>query len=177
MTAATDDKAFRAALSRFASGVTIVSTTLDGVDHAMTASAFTAVSLDPPLVLVCSQKTSRFHEAVLATGVWGVSILAEEGLAASAWFANRGRPLEDQLQGIAFHRGASGAAMLDESLAWLECATTATHDGGDHTIVVGAVTAAAVREGVDDPLLYYRSHYGTMIRRPESEKSVLGDNV
>lgn len=175
MTATVDTSTFRGALSRFASGVTVVSTVLDGTDHAMTASAFTSVSLDPPLVLVCSHKTSRFHEAVLETGFWAVSILAEEGLAASAWFANRGRPLEDQLQGIAFHRATSGAALLDESLSWLECTTEATYDGGDHTVLIGAVTGAAVRDIVDDPLLYYRSHYGTMVRRPESEKSVLGE--
>lgn len=176
MTATVDELAFRGALGRFASGVTVVSTVRDGVDHAMTASAFTSVSLDPPLVLVCSHKTSRFHEAVLATGVWGVSILAEEGIATSAWLAHRGRPLEDQLKGIAFHRGLSGVALLDESLAWLECTTETVHDGGDHAIVVGAVTGAAVRDDIDDPLLYYRSHYGTIIRLPESEKTVYGGN-
>lgn len=173
MTAPTDTVAFREALGRFASGVTVVSTVLDGVDHAMTASAFTSVSLDPPLVLVCSHKTSRFHEAVQSTGFWGVSILAEEGLEASAWLANRGRPLEDQLSGLNFHRGSSGSALLDDSLGWLECTTEAAYDGGDHTILMGAVTGAAVRESVDDPLLYYRSHYGTLVRRPESEKTVV----
>lgn len=172
MTAMVDHRAFRGALGRFASGVTVVSTVLDGVDHAMTASAFTSVSLDPPLVLVCSHKTSRFHDAVLQSGIWGVSILAEEGLTASAWFAHRGRPLEDQLQGIAYHRGDTGVALLDESLAWLECTTVSVTDGGDHTILVGAVVGAAERDDVDDPLLYYRSHYGTIVRLPESEKTV-----
>lgn len=172
MSATVDQQAFRGALSRFASGVTVVSTVLDGVDHAMTASAFTSVSLDPPLVLVCSHKTSRFHDAVLASGTWGVSILSDQGRAASAWFAHRGRPLEDQLQGIDYHRGASGVALLDESLAWLECTTHAVHDGGDHTILVGSVVGAGVRDDVDDPLLYYRSHYGTIVRSPESEKTI-----
>src|SRR3954470_9279523 len=121
MTAPVDQIAFRGALSRFASGVTVVSTVQDGIDHAMTASAFTSVSLDPPLVLVCSHKTSRFHEAVLETGFWPVSVLAEEGPAASACVPNRRRPVEDRLKGIAYHRGASGAALLDGSLSWLEC--------------------------------------------------------
>jgi flavin reductase (DIM6/NTAB) family NADH-FMN oxidoreductase RutF len=176
MTATVDQRDFRRALSRFASGVTVVSTVQDGVDHAMTASAFTSVSLSPPLVLVCSHKTSRFHEAVLDTGFWGVSILAEEGIAASAWFAHRGRPLEDQLGGIAYHRGKSGVALLDDSLAWLECTTVSVTDGGDHTILVGAVTQAAERDDVDDPLLYYRSYYGTIVRLPESEKTVYGSS-
>ena len=94
MTDPLDQTTFRGALSRFASGVTVVTTVLDGIDHAMTASAFTSVSLDPPQVLVCSQRTSRFHEAVLESGVWGVSILSDRGRAASAWFAHSGRPLE-----------------------------------------------------------------------------------
>ena len=173
MTSTVDTTAFRGALGRFASGVTVVTTILDGIDHAMTASAFTSVSLDPPLVLVCSHKTSRFHEAVLKTGVWGVSILAEEGLEASAWFANRGRPLEGQLSDCVFTRGTTGVALLENSLAWLECTTTAVHDGGDHAIIVGAVTSAGVDEGIDDPLLYYRSHYGTIIRSEASEKTIL----
>jgi len=172
VTVPVDQAAFRGALGRFASGVTIVSTLDQGIDHAMTASAFTSVSLDPPLVLVCSHKTSRFHDAVMRSGRWGVSILAEEGREESAWFAHRGRPLESQLEGIAFHRGPGGLALIDASLAWLECTTESAYDGGDHTILVGAVTHAAVREPADDPLLYYRSHYGTIIRSAENEKTV-----
>ncbi len=172
MTSAVDQVAFRGALGRFASGVTIVSTTLDGIDHAMTASAFTSVSLEPPLVLMCSHKTSRFHDAVLTSGLWGVSILAEESSEASAWFADRGRALEDQFAGIEYHRGGLGVPLLDESLAWLECRTTAVHDGGDHTIIVGMVSDAGFRDDIDDPLLYYRSHYGTIIRSEENEKSL-----
>lgn len=172
MTPPIDDRAFRGALGRFASGVTVVSTVLDGIDHLMTASAFTSVSLDPPQVLVCSHRASRFHEAVLQSRTWGVSILAEEGRAASAWFADRGRPLVGQLDGIAHRRGDTGVALLDDSLAWLECTTHAVHDGGDHSIIVGDVVAAAVREDADAPLLYYRSHYGTIVRSSQSEKTV-----
>lgn len=176
MNPSVDQKAFRGALARFASGVTVVTTVLDGIDHAMTVSAFTSVSLDPALVLVCSHKTSRFHESVLETGFWGVSILAEEAELASAWFAHRGRPLQNQMSDFAFTRGESGVALLDDSLAWLECTTTAVHDGGDHAIIVGAVTGAGVRDDIDDPLLYYRSHYGTIIRSEDSEKTILKDD-
>lgn len=171
MTDPLDQTTFRGALSRFASGVTVVTTVLDGIDHAMTASAFTSVSLDPPQVLVCSQRTSRFHEAVLESGVWGVSILSDRGRAASAWFAHSGRPLEGQFDDVPHHRGALGVPLLDASLAWLECRTIGAHDGGTHTILVGEVTRAAVQDEDDDPLLYYRSHYGTIVRSPESEKT------
>lgn len=171
MTDPLDQTTFRGALSRFASGATVVTTVLDGIDHAMTASAFTSVSLDPPQVLVCSQRTSRFHEAVLESGVWGVSILSDRGRAASAWFAHSGRRLEGQFADVPHHRGALGVPLLDASLAWLECRTIGAHDGGTHTILVGEVTRAAVQDEDDDPLLYYRSHYGTIVRSPESEKT------
>ncbi|WP_313406535.1 flavin reductase family protein [Aeromicrobium sp.] len=166
-----DQAAFRGALSRFASGVTVVSTQHDGVDHAMTASAFTSVSLIPPLVLVCSNKGSRFHDAVLESKRWGVSILAEQGREASAWFAHRGRPLETQFADIAHTRSPGGLALLDDALSWLECETEAEHDGGDHLILVGRVTWADFRADTDDPLLYYRSHYGSIVRQDESEKT------
>ena len=64
------------------------------------------------------------------------------------------------------------ATLLDDALAWLECTTHAVHDGGDHSVIMGAVTGAAVRDGVDDPLLYYRSHYGTIVRSTLSEKTI-----
>ncbi|MFT4299629.1 MAG: flavin reductase family protein [Aeromicrobium sp.] len=166
-----DEAAFRAALGRFASGVTVVSTVQGGVDHAMTASAFTSVSLDPPQVLVCAHRVSRFHDAVLASGTWGVSILAEAAQEASSWFAWRGRPLAGQIEKFAHHRGETGVMLLDDALAWLECRTAAIHDGGDHSILVGDVVAARVHGSTDTPLLYYRSHYGTIIRSEDSEKT------
>ncbi len=170
MPASAPDAAFRAALGRFPTGVTVVSTVHDDVDHAITASAFTSVSLVPPRVLVCVDTRTRFHDPMMATGSWGVSILAEEGREAASWLATRGRPIEHQLDAVAHHRGpATGAALLDAALGWLECRTWRTYDGGDHTIVVGTVVAAAIAVGRDDPLLYYRSHYGSLIRQPVSE--------
>ena len=168
-----DQQAFRGALSRFASGVTVVSTVLDGIDHAMTASAFTSVSLEPPMVLVCSDRRSRFHDAVQESKRWTVSILNEAGTDDSAWFANRGRPLANQFDGVAYHRSPGGLPLIDASLAWLECETFESHIVGDHTIIVGRVVWANVDENPDDPLLYYRSHYGTIVRSAESEKTVL----
>ncbi len=171
MTAPLDETVLRGALGRFASGVTVVTTVLDGVDHAMTASAFTSVSLDPPQVLVCSQRSSRFHEAVTESGIWGVSILSDRGRAASAWFAHSGRQLEGQFDDVPHHRGALGVPLLDASLAWLECRTIGAHDGGTHTILVGEVITAAVQADDDDPRLPYRHSYGTIVRSPESERT------
>jgi len=169
-----DRTAFRGALSRFASGVTVVTTVVDGVDHAMTASAFTSVSLEPPLVLVCVDHKNRFHQAVTAAPAWGISILSEAGRKDSAWFAHSGRPLDSQFDRVAYHRGSTGVPLLDNSLSWLECETTEFMLSGDHTILVGRVVDAHVNDAPDDPLLYYRSHYGSIVRSTESEKTIYG---
>lgn len=172
MTEPLDDSAFRGALGRFGSGVTVVTTVAAGEDHAITVSAFSSVSLDPPLVLVCLDKTARFHDAVRRSGRWAVSILTESGQDAATWFALRGRPLEGQLEKVTYRRGGyTGAGLLDDATAWLECRTWQTYDGGDHAIVVGEVVTAAVAEDVDDPLLYYRSHYAALLHSEASEKS------
>ena len=155
-----DDASFRRAAGQFASGIVVV-TTRGG--HAMTVSAFTSVSLDPPLVLFCAEKIARFHDAVLAEGSWAVSILAEDDEKTARWLATRGRPMDGQLDGVAHHPGpATGAPLLDDALAVLECRTTAVHAAGDHTIVVGevqAVTAPADPPAPRGPLLHYSGAY------------------
>jgi flavin reductase (DIM6/NTAB) family NADH-FMN oxidoreductase RutF len=126
----------------------------------MTATAFTAVSLEPLLVLVCVEKIARFHDAVLATGRWAVSVLGEESEKVSAWLATRGRPLHGQLDTFPHHLGpVTGAPILDDALTALECRTTAVHDGGDHSIVVGEVVAVTEPSLTGAPLLYYASRY------------------
>jgi flavin reductase (DIM6/NTAB) family NADH-FMN oxidoreductase RutF len=157
-----DHASFRRAAGQFASGIVVV-TTRGG--HAMTVSAFTSVSLDPPLVLFCAEKIARFHDAVLAEGSWAVSILAEDDEKTARWLATRGRALDGQLDGVPHHPGPiSGAPVLDDALAVLECRTTAVHDGGDHTIVVGQVEAVAGPEDPPDPasrgpLVHYSGAY------------------
>ncbi|MGH3385042.1 MAG: flavin reductase family protein [Nocardioidaceae bacterium] len=150
---------FRAALRRFASGVTVASTVYEGVDHAMTASAFTSVSLDPPLVLVCVDKTARFHQAVAVSRAWAVSVLEASQVEAARWLATRGRPLAGQLDEIPHRRGEkTGAALLDGALCWVECRTWEIYDGGDHSIVVGQVIGLEVGDD-DDPLTYHRGAF------------------
>jgi flavin reductase (DIM6/NTAB) family NADH-FMN oxidoreductase RutF len=154
-----DLASFRRAAGQFASGIVVV-TTRGG--HAMTVSAFTSVSLDPPLVLFCAEKIARFHDAVLAEGSWAVSILAEDDEKTARWLATRGRPLDGQLDGVGHHPGpVSGAPVLDEALAVLECRTTAVHDGGDHSIVVGQVEAVAgpADPSTRGPLVHYSGAY------------------
>ena len=154
-----DRASYRRAAGQFASGIVVV-TTASG--HAMTVSAFASVSLDPPLVLFCAEKIARFHDAVLAAGSWAVSVLGEDAEKTARWLATRGRPLEGQLEGLAHHPGpVTGAPVLDDALAVLECVTTAVHHGGDHSIIVGQVAAVSVSVGLPsaDPLVHHSGVY------------------
>ena len=180
-----DPAAYRRAMGHFATGVTVVTTRVGTFDHAMTASAFSSVSLEPVLVLVCVDKEARFRDAVVESGTWAASILSTSGRRAADWFATKGRPLVGQLDRFPHHRGRqppggalavrplvgqldryphhrgiTGAALLDGSLAWLECRTRAVYDGGDHDIVLGAVLAAVEGDRDGAPLLYHRGRYG-----------------
>jgi flavin reductase (DIM6/NTAB) family NADH-FMN oxidoreductase RutF len=153
-----DRDAYRRVVGHFATGVTIVTTRLAGVDHAMTVNSFTSVSLDPLLVLFCAERVARFHDVVIEAGTWGISVLPESMEDVSRFFARRGRPLEERFDGWAHHRGQSGVALFDGAIATLECRTSAIHPGGDHSIVVGAVTALATPAEAA-PLLYHKGRY------------------
>lgn len=138
-----------------------MSTLQDGVAHAMTANAFTSVSLDPPLVLVCVDKAVRMHAAVLYCGYWAVSVLSGTQQPIADRFARSGRDLYSQFDGIGTTAGPkTGCAVIDGALSWLECRTWATYDGGDHTIVVGEVLSLGTG-ATDDrgALIYYDRHY------------------
>ena len=151
---------FRQAMGRFATGVVVLTTVAGRHDQAMTANSLTSVSLDPPLVLACVENDSRFAEAVLESGVWGVSVLARQARPAAAWLATRGRPLHGQLDRVAFHRGTvTGVALLDDALATLECRTRQVVPAGDHQVVIADVLDAGLRDHTEPALLYYRGTY------------------
>lgn len=148
---------FKAAMGRFATGVTVATTVVDGIDHAMTANSLVSVSLDPVLVSISVQRPSRFHDAVIKAGFWGVSILAREQEAASRWFATPGRPVADQMHDFPFTRGETGTALLENSLVTLECRTRQVIPAGDHDILLADVLTVSHRDA--DPLLYFRKGY------------------
>lgn len=157
---------FRKVMAAYATGVVVVTLHVDGVDHAMTANSFTSVSLEPPLVLVCVERASRFDEALAACdGRWAVSILAAEQEPAARWFATKGRPLEGQFDRVPHRRGASGAMLIDGALAHLECRTEAVHATGDHDILVGLVESMSVSDEPGSPLLYFGSSFRAFTER------------
>lgn len=158
-----DQTAFRAAVGRFATGITVVTTKAYGVDHAMTVNSLTSVSLDPVLVLFCAERIARFHDAVAETGYWAASVLGADAEWVSRRLAHRGRPLAEQLDGIAHTPGPhTGAAVLDCAIGVLECRTRAVYDGGDHSIVLGDVLAASAAPGKPQPLLHYEGSYRSL---------------
>lgn len=149
---------FRHALSRFPSGVTVVTTwDTDGRPTGLTATAFTSVSLTPPLVLVCVDQRAHGYKALKIHGRFAVNILTANQERLSRHFATT-RP--DKFEEIPFEKGAQGLPLLPAALAQLECRTVQAYPGGDHTIFVGEVESAAV--GAGDPLLYYRGRYARL---------------
>lgn len=156
-----DPDTFRAVLGRFASGVTVL-TMRDaaGQDHGMTVSAFCSLSLEPPLVLACIDRSAEMHD-MLAPGLHVVfNVLSAPQEALSRRFSE----LEGsrRFEGIGFSRDQRGAPVLDDVLAWLECELVTRYDGGDHGIFVARVQAAEWREL--RPLLYYRGGYAQLER-------------
>jgi flavin reductase (DIM6/NTAB) family NADH-FMN oxidoreductase RutF len=154
-----DQDAFRAVLGRFASGVTIVTVRgANGRDYGMTVSAFSSVSLEPPLVMVCIGEDSSLKPMIVEATHYGVSILSSQQEPLSRRFAAHG----ERFDGIGFARGESGVALIDGALAHIECRIIARHRTGDHTIVVGEVEAASAAD--ERPLLYYRGGYAQLER-------------
>lgn len=149
---------FRAVLGRFPSGVTVVTTAdRDGSNQGMTVSAFCSVSLEPPLVLICIEKTASVHPALTASPGFVVNILS----ANQEQIARRFSIIDiDRFEGIGYGKSASGYAILDDVLAVIECSTFARHEAGDHTVIVGKVDSASARTGT--PLLYYRGGYAEL---------------
>jgi flavin reductase ActVB len=149
---------FRAVLGRFPSGVTVVTTSgQDGSNQGMTVSAFCSVSLEPPLVLICIEKTASVHPALIASSGFVVNILSTD----QEQIARRFSIIDiDRFEGVGYSKSASGFAILDDVLGIIECSTFALHETGDHTIIVGKVDSATARTGT--PHLYYRGGYAQL---------------
>lgn len=150
---------FRKAMGSFATGVTVITVDYEGEVHGMTANAFTSVSLDPLLVLVCVDHRARTHAHLHARKRFGVNVLAENQRAVSEYYASAMPTHQhaEQEAGARFDRTQHGTPVLHGALAYLECRLHSAQDAGDHTIFIAEVEDVVVREG--DPLLYFRGAY------------------
>ena len=168
---------FRAAMGRFASGVTVVTVRAsDGRDHGMTASAFSSVSLDPPLILVCIKNENHTLELLEDEDSsyhykFAVNILAREQEALSNRFAGgyidengswqRWPEEKDKFEDLHGTRGStSGVILLDGALASLDCTVEHMYDGGDHKILVGRIHDITLSPDSPSALLYFSGKYG-----------------
>ena len=151
---------FRAALGRFASGVTVITVkTAEDTIHGMTANAFCSVSLHPPLVLVCIDHLAETYLHLRERGQFGVSVLKQEQEALSEFFADPERNLDAAHRlGIRYRNMKSGMPVLENTLANLDCRVVDAHSAGDHTIFVAEVREVLLGQGL--PLLYFRGQYG-----------------
>lgn len=146
---------FRKTLAKFASGVTVVTSTDSNAGiFGITVSAFCSVSLEPPLVMVSIEKGTGTHHALAETGLFNVHILAEGQEEVSNRFASRS---ENKFDGFEFKSDGRGVPLIDGALATIRCEKYSEADGGDHTIFIGKVVESHIEEA--DPLIYWNSNY------------------
>jgi flavin reductase (DIM6/NTAB) family NADH-FMN oxidoreductase RutF len=152
-------RALRAALGRFSTGVAIVTTVAaDGRPMGVTVNSFSSVSLDPPLVLFSLARRAGIYGVFAPARAFTVNVLSQRQKLISNRFTRPGGVVWDD---IVYHTGANGCAVLADSLAWFECERHAEHQGGDHGIFVGRVSAFGASGEDADPLVFYRGHYGS----------------
>ena len=155
-----DHDAFRAVLGRFASGIVVI-TTRDGsgTPHGMTVSAFSSLSLHPPLVLVCIGNDATMAPVIANATTFAVNVLSDSQEALSRRFAGK---VDDRFSGVGYAVGELGDAVLDDTIASLQCRLVSLHAAYAHMIVVGHAEQGAARDG--KPLLYYRGGYAQLER-------------
>jgi flavin reductase (DIM6/NTAB) family NADH-FMN oxidoreductase RutF len=153
-----DPLVMRQTMGKFATGVAIVTTEIDGVPHGMTVNSLTSVSLDPALLLVCFNHGARSAEAVVTVRRFVVNVLSRRQQAIALRFAQRG---EDHFAGLGLEYDGHRVPVVPQALAHLECDLERTVEAGDHTIVFGSVTKACAREG--EPLGFYSGRFSDVV--------------
>ena len=153
-----DQQAFKDTLSHWASGVTVVTAHRGDERVGITASSFSSVSLDPPLILICVVKKLYTHQIIQESGSFGVHILQTEQLEWGMRFAGMIPEIEDRFAGLNVTTAVTGAPILADAMAWLDCRVANAHDSGDHTIFVGEVMATKSGD-IGEPLLYYHRQW------------------
>jgi 4-nitrophenol 2-monooxygenase / 4-nitrocatechol 4-monooxygenase, reductase component len=151
-----DPAEFRRILGHWTSGVTVVATvSSSGVPRGLTASAVASLSLVPPLVLACVDRSADSYPVILESGIFTINVLPQSGERIARIFAADDG--DAKFDGVAYSARATGAPVLDTALAWVDCRLRDVYDGGDHSIFVGEVVAGDARE--DEPLVYYRGGF------------------
>lgn len=157
---------FRATVGAFATGVTVVTTSGEQHAYGMTANAFSSVSLDPPLVLVCVMSRSEGSEHIERNGVFAVNVLTVEQEPLSRYFASRDRPKgRDAFREVPHRIAASGSPVLEGAAAFLDCRLHSSYEAGDHRIFIGEVLEIECQDDAA-PLLFHGGRYRVLSADP-----------
>ncbi len=154
---AVDAETFKRALGSWATGVTIVTSQVGDLRHGMTVSAFNEVSLEPPLVLICADKTSNTLGVIQQAGAFSVSVLSSRQDELSGLFANEQKEAI-RFDGLDCKLGATGCPRIPGAVVWLDCSVHQAVDAGDHIVYIGRVEEAEVQDL--GPLIHFRGRYG-----------------
>jgi DNA-binding GntR family transcriptional regulator/flavin reductase (DIM6/NTAB) family NADH-FMN oxidoreductase RutF len=150
-----DGTTFRHVVGHFMTGVTVITTNDGGARHGVTASSVASLSVEPPMMIACINKASRTCQAIRHTGYYAINILnKDQGPIAERFAATS----DDKFSGLDVCEGSSGAPLLSDALAHIECRVVEEVEGGTHRVLIGHVLAAAARD--NDPLGYYRGGFG-----------------
>lgn len=149
---------FKNALGQFATGVTVIAYQSEQKIGALTVSSFASLSLDPPLILFNLAKTAGSHDELIQSGNFSVNILADSQEDISNQCANPKTNKQEFLKTSGYTTDQTGSPLLTGCMANLDCQIGATHDGGDHTIIIGRVLATRV-DDAKRPLLYFKRKY------------------
>jgi len=150
-----DRERFRSVMGHFASGVTIITARHEGIDYGLTASAVSSLSLDPPMLLICLNKTSNTQKAIAQSQVFAVHMLRENQSEVARHFASS-RPQKFGDMSVSY--GALGVPLLSDALATIECRVTEEVTGGTHSVFIAEVKTAQATDGM--PLTYFRGRMG-----------------
>lgn len=156
---AVEPELFKAVMGQWPSGVTVVTTRDADGPAGMTASSFSSVSLNPPLISICVARHLAMHARLQSAGVFAVNILSKDNIDSGLRFAGMLRHVTDRFEGVPVSTAVTGSPLLTSTLGWLDCRLWASHDGGDHTIFVGEVLAAGI-DPTAAPLLYHSRAWG-----------------
>lgn len=151
----------RSAMRYWATGVSVVSTIRDNVQHGMTVNSFTSFSLDPPLIIIALEQTARTHDLIQASGVFGVTILSSLQEEISNRFAGRHTEDQDRFIGLETETLITGSPFVKGGMAYVDCRVETTHPAGKNTLFIAEVLAFQTNPDTlaDGPLIYYFRKY------------------
>jgi len=149
---------FKTIMRRWAATVNVITTRADDMIYGLTATAFSSLSAEPPLVFVCVNRKGRTHPLIEKSGIFCVNFVGPDMKHISDRFAGR-VPDEERFKDLAYRTEATGAPVLNDAVAFLDCTVHEAFAAGDHTIFVGLVQAGAVQKPDAPPLLYFNGKY------------------